>query len=267
MLLDYNEYISVIAIADINKSIFSSQDKLFFMKRGWCPFCHQSCGIVDRYHDYDNSMFNVEHKIDACIWQCKKCGWWELQEIERYREGNYENKFTSRLKHGILKKFQLGDSQIPINALRDKLIQQPDVIYKIHHTKMEQLVCSIFSDYYECEVHHVGKTADGGIDLVFIESDEPIFVQIKRRMSPNSSESVSEVREFLGAVQLQKGKEAIFVTSANHFTKPASQAAAQAVLLGLVKRFELVDYGKLISLLHLTSNQNKKPWKNLSKWI
>lgn len=46
---------------------------------------------------------------------------------------------------------------------------------------MEELVASVFRDFYECEVEVVGKSNDGGVDVIVIDSDNPIMVQVKRR--------------------------------------------------------------------------------------
>lgn len=36
---------------------------------------------------------------------------------------------------------------------------------------MEELVASIFRDHYDCEVQVVGKSNDGGVDLILINFD------------------------------------------------------------------------------------------------
>jgi hypothetical protein len=46
---------------------------------------------------------------------------------------------------------------------------------------MEELVASVLPEHFACTAHVVGKTNDGGVDLILIDADEPIIVQVKRR--------------------------------------------------------------------------------------
>lgn len=42
---------------------------------------------------------------------------------------------------------------------------------------MEELVGSVFSSFYNCEAKIVGKSSDGGVDVILVDSDHPTMVQ------------------------------------------------------------------------------------------
>lgn len=130
---------------------------------------------------------------------------------------------------------------------------------------MEELVASVMSDFLgACEAKLCGRPADGGIDieLYFVASDTPIAVQVKRRSDPTSIEAVAGVREFLAAIQLQGISRGVFVTTADHFSEPAQQAAKGAITLDLVKQYDLIDRDQFVEMLRDTS-----PAANASPWL
>jgi len=265
MILDFNEHISRTSFVDINNSIYGNNDEMFFNQRGFCRFCNINCSIIDSYHDFYKAL-GSEFRIDVKLWRCNICGWWELKESERILDENHQNTFNHKLKHGVLRKYDFNDTKLPLNTLREELLKKPDIVYSIHHKKMEQLVASVLSDFYSCEAHVVGKTADNGIDVILVNKDTPILIQVKRRMSAKT-EGVEEVRKLLGAVQLQQGKEAILVSSAKKFSRQAIKAANDVVSLDLLKRFDLLDFKSFLSLMNLTQEENKKPWLKFTEWL
>jgi restriction system protein len=269
MILDFSEHLSQTALADVGNSSFNVANNSFFSSRGWCPFCLTHCSLVDSFHNYENLGNSNIFRVDLKVWQCGICGWWELKETERVLDGINQNTFTQRLKHGVLKKYAPSSFSIPINTLKTELAKRENLIYSIHYKKMEELVKSILSDFYNCEVHHVGKTGDQGVDLILIKNDSPILIQVKRRTKPNRAEPVREIREFLGAVKLHESnsKEAIFVTSADRYTKRAQLAASSAIDKNLVNRFDLVDLNSLLSMMDISSGHLTTPWKDLSSWL
>jgi len=137
---------------------------------------------------------------------------------------------------------------------------------------METLVQSVLSDFYPgCEVYRCGSVADGGIDLLLVLSDEPIAVQVKRRTNSDSVEPVSSIRDFLGACQLQEYDSALYVTTADHYStgqRGAQAAAAKAVELGKMKRFDLIDRDKFFGMLNAVNGANGEApaWSEHMPW-
>ena len=50
------------------------------------------------------------------------------------------------------------------------------------------------------EARLVGKTNDGGVDLILLESDAPILVQVKRRKRAEKTEGVVVIRDAQSAM-------------------------------------------------------------------
>lgn len=270
IILDYSKYIE--DCLDTYWSEFRSENDalrvqepkdrgLFFSRRGWCPFClapasrvwerRTSESIEDEYM-WDGS--------DTIVWFCSGCGWWDILHHTRSTSDflGQSNITTRRL--GMLRSFDVADTELPINVLRRHIKKKPDTIFRIHPRKMEELVTSVFSDFYSCEAHHVGRSHDGGIDLVLVESDNPIAVQVKRRIYPERSESVRVVREFLGAMVLNDYRHGKLVTSANQFSIFAQKAKQRAITNDIVDTFELIDCKRFFEMLNLISSDKKSTW-------
>lgn len=58
---------------------------------------------------------------------------------------------------------------VPIEVLNDYIYKNPEKIIHIHDKKMEELVGSVFSSFYNCEAKIVGKSSDGGVDVILVE--------------------------------------------------------------------------------------------------
>jgi len=195
------------------------------------------------------------------VYSCSRCGWWyELDQDEIYiGEGDYFA--TTRYKFGTLREYDVESISVPIMVLRRALLKNINLLFSIHPTKMEQLVGSVFRDYFSCDVMHLGKSKDGGIDLLLIDGDKQYVVQVKRRSTSRSVEGVDVVRELVGAMVLTQQRSGIFVTTADHFTRPAMNAVKTARKLGVVKKIELIDIHRFIDVLNLTADKVEMPWE------
>ena len=267
MILDYSKYLKRSGAKGIESGKTRSKTiDIFYSNNEICPFCNVK---TERVVYFDSGTIYTEW-LDGSfreyefVHECKICGWWEYQyenssdamlEFTRLRE----KKITT----AILESFEVSDKQIPIKVLEDYLLRYPERVYDIHHKKMEELVQSVFSDFYDCNVNLVGKSADGGVDLIFVESDSPIVVQVKRRTKKDAVESASPIRDLLGATLLKDSKSCIFVSTADHFSPQAKQHAMDAVEKNIVERFDLFDYHKFIDMMNLTKNSNYKVWEKL----
>jgi len=129
------------------------------------------------------------------------------------------------------------------------------------HTKLEEMSQNALRDVYDCKVHHVGKTGDGGTDLIILESDDPILVQVKRRQDPDHVELVKGVREFVGTLFIEDKRKGIYVSTAKRFSKASREVAEKLISRRKLDYFELVNYDKLCSLIKNTKEE--KPWKKL----
>lgn len=265
MILDYHDYSSQSEEYGMNTGPRKQDDEsLFFHKREFCVFCNKKTTET-----YSNSRLDLKtipgvcwHKINT-VSTCS-CGWWE-HTFYGYLEGEQVGfkDWAFERDSAILRRFDIASNEVPIQSLRKYLVKKSDSIYNIHHAKMEELVASVLSEHYSCEAHLVGKSNDGGVDVILVESDNPIIVQVKRRTQKGKVEPVSQIRELIGATLLQGSRDCIFVTSADHFSKEAVSSKKLAIKKNIVSRFDLIDFNKFADLLKLYNKDNIAPWGNL----
>jgi hypothetical protein len=163
---------------------------------------------------------------------------------------------------GVLRRFDIDSIQAPVEALKRHLQAHPDDVFNVHATKMEALVTALFRDYIpDCSAYHCGRSGDGGFDVFGIECDNPFIVQVKRRMTPDATEGVASIREFLGAMLLSHVPVGYFVSTANRFTRGAKEAAVMAVTSGIVSKIELIDHDRLFSILDISNRSQTEEWR------
>ena len=190
---------------------------------------------------------------------CPGCGWWLMKEQDTIETATIAySEFTY---FSILRSFEVASSEVPLNILRDYLRKHERQFYNVNPTKFEQLVGEIFRDFLHCDVTHVGRVGDGGIDLLVVDSDRPLPIQVKRRADGVKWEPVSTVREFLGAVLLQGFQRGAIVTTASRFSGPATTAAQVAQYRQLVDQFELFDMPRFLDIFKLVTPEAAPAWR------
>ncbi|MGK8559549.1 restriction endonuclease [Nocardia gipuzkoensis] len=235
-----------------------------------CPFCkvrmqHHRQSFKDpwRYHnaryvvedwgydpeDYDTDSFlSAVNRLD----HCEQCGYWRLNELQSDWTGDRGllwQDFTLTVCSSKLRSF---DPQAPEGTLEEVaqwFKRRPSLYHTVSPTYLEQLVAKVFreSDDY-VDVRHIGGPDDGGVDVLLIENQtRQWLVQVKRRESPTSSESVSTIRNLLGAMVLKKSTLGAVVSTADHFTYRAREAVANAASVGYT--ITLHDRASLDALL------------------
>jgi hypothetical protein len=190
----------------------------------------------------------------ACLFRvaiCEICGWWLAVEDADQCNNGYANGVC-----GILESFDPRSASVPLEVLSEELPRQLDRIHDVHPRRMQELIGAVLSGVYACEVHQVGFSRDGGIDLLLLTSDKPIAVQVKRRQSATRAEAVSGVREFIGAALLGGHRDVMFVTTAPRFSADAIAAADSAVEGQLVRSFDLIARSELSALLRTVAKHN-----------
>lgn len=258
MILDYNQYITEYGTSEDN-----SLSKLRYGRKS-CPFCKN--GVVNKVYYKHNDIMPLGSYIISCeyeyVYQCS-CGWWQQSyTLDR----SYEQEFVSMdLTQAILRKYDLSSNEIPMDILNNYIRKNPSKIFNINHKKMEELTADVFKDFYNCEVRVVGKSHDGGKDLILIDGDKQTFVQVKRRTNLEKIEAVTGIRELLGASLLGGADSCIYVTTANRFSRMAKASAKEAVTKNIIDSFELIDYQSFIDILNLRKDNLPNAWINLLK--
>lgn len=209
-----------------------------------------------------NSVQDLGGTFDSVhqLFDCPHCGWWWEHDLHGTYMGEGEIFSSSTHRFSILRKFDPQGLDVPITSLRHVLKDKPTILADLHPTKLEQLVGSVFKDHLDCDVTHLGRSGDGGIDLLLVTSDQQWVVQVKRRHNLNAAEGVKPIRELIGSMVVEQQRNGIFVTTAGRFTRGAQSTAKRAALVGAVEKIQLVDLNSFIDLLRLTNHQNKRPW-------
>lgn len=262
MILDYSNFI------ESEDSYFYGHthqkgDIPSFWNLGICPFCDIKANIVaNEVFDYRVSPLDSHGTINTA-WSCT-CGWWQIKSHDWRNDSGYE--LDSHLyRNAIIKRYDDNDIDLPLGILRNALLKRPDILQQTSSKKMEDLVGSVFRDYFNCKAYTVGKSGDKGIDLVLIDGEITTFVQVKHRDVGSKrwrAEPVSPVVEFMGATLLSQGKHAIFVSTANRFTRGAHAMANRAVELGFLAKYELVDSPRFLTMLNLIQEKETDHWRH-----
>jgi restriction system protein len=269
MILDYSHFSEHYGSFGLN-FLKENNKELFFEKRGFCPFCKCSLEAI-----HVNSLVDVStlkgaewHKSEN-VWECEKCGWWEYYFYSYIDDDsdlglNYKD-WELTVNSAILREFEVGSNLVPIEALKGYIRKREDEIFHIHHKKMEELVASVFRNHYDCDVQVVGKSNDGGVDLILINSDELTIVQVKRRTDRRKTESVKEIRDLIGATLLADSRKCIFVTTSDHFSESAIRARDCSLTKSIVDSFELYDFSGFMSTLNLYKTDQERTWLRMLK--
>lgn len=264
MILDYSNYIHLTGEKGIVNyhSVENTIDELY-KEKGICPFCNKK--IENKvYHAFNDKIEWCSAYEEEDVIQCEYCGWWEHSYIFRSDDITDGLRATSlRIDRGILREYDIASKEIPINILNNYIKKNPDKIFGINDKKMEELTKSVFRDFYDGEIKIVGKSHDGGKDLILINGKDKTFIQVKRRTQQDKVEPVSSIRDLLGASILEGAKSCIFVTTADHFSLPAKKAAEKAEKKRIVNQFELIDYHRFVDMLQLQKNTVPDVWKNV----
>jgi restriction endonuclease Mrr len=149
-----------------------------------------------------------------------------------------------------IQEYPLKSESIPLAELQSYVRRNPEALRSIHWRALEKLVAEIFraSRSFQ-EVIHVGKTNDGGVDVILVAtSSERILVQVKRRTRP-SIESVSTVRNLLGAMIAHGTLDGIVVSTADHFSSYAQSFVEKLTKGKIAYKIELKDFGKLKEMI------------------
>ena len=210
---------------------------------GRCLYCaspmRKAYFRVDELEEYPEEVWGFEgHECDACGW------WWNREASDDWRATN------PIINSGALHSVPLPDERVlcAVNQITDNI----SYLHDMNPSRFEDFIGNVFRDYCGCDVLHVGRSHDNGIDLVLLDSNVgQIPIQVKRRGKTRRSESVAVVREFRGALLLQGRDHGIIVTTADHFSRFAIRAGATDPSHSVQQRIELVDCRRLLEIMRV----------------
>ena len=269
MILDYKDYATEIGHRGIVNYALAESALPLFSHKPLCPFCHTEIKnkvYQKEQRDCPEWLFGSFDQWEEVI-QCPVCGWWEYK-YQNSSDAILDGIRASDIEYSsaILRRYDNSSCEAPINALREQLLKTPDIIYSVHPHKMEDLVRSVFSDFYpSCKVYAFGRTRDGGKDGILVDNNgNQTLLQIKRRENPKATEGVIPLRELMGVSLLYDNvKSCIFVSTADHFSPEAIKYAKAIESRHIVDTFELIDCQEFLKRIDLTKDKLPTAWESL----
>lgn len=237
------------------------RDWLIFMglddRANQCPLCGHPLVRAHESEYQDGGEGHLDRVLQVLV--CHHCAYWFYCNCVNIGASAYGCPFatltTSRLP--CLKRFT---KQLPdgcASELAQLLRRDPSKWHTMEPRTFERFVADVFrANHADAEVVHVGKPADGGVDVYFVDSGQEWLIQVKRRESPTASEGVSTLRSLLGTLVLEGSMSGMIVSSADHFTYQAARAKDRATDLGF--QLKLIDRGILDRMLDLVLPD--RPW-------
>lgn len=231
-----------------------------------CLFCGTRMRFREEIHDdplEDNPGWpelRAIHRLDFC----QHCRYWRINELwteTRDIGALLCDGYSLTTLSSKLRTFDENAPEGTLDEVAQWFRQHPRLYNTVSPAYLEKLVARIFtvSGQY-VEVQHVGRPDDGGVDVVLVESESRSWlVQVKRRENATAAESVSTIRNLLGAMILQESRLGIVVSTADHFTFRARESAAKAGSLGF--KVELIDRKSLDAML--ARALPAEPWKQV----
>jgi hypothetical protein len=222
-----------------------------------CPHCRAA---VDHSTHPSHLPGDLLRAVE--VRRCLACGWWDFEEEAKVRQDHDTPHYEAPSVHrrSVLRHFDIAGNDIPMQSLREYLARHPNALSTISPYALEKLVGDVFRETMDCEAIHIGGPNDGGIDLILVQGDRRFVVQAKRRAG-TAAESVSSVREFIGAMVVADEVRGIFVTTAPRFSVPAVATAAAVVNRGVFEQIELVNADRLIDVCRLAVRDADEYWE------
>ncbi|HEV2800376.1 MAG TPA: restriction endonuclease [Pyrinomonadaceae bacterium] len=232
-----------------------------------CPYCStalivcQSADGESKWDDEDNYIEEMDEFAKVySLEYCDNCRYWRWHDIDVFTSfAGVEHTYK-----GYLSKIKEFDSRLPEGFAQEfaRWIRADERRWHTMNTKsLEHLVADIFrSTHHPAEVFHVGQPDDGGVDVVFVESENKKWlIQVKRREKATRGESVGTLRNLVGTMVDKDSLYGIIVSTADHFTYRAYEYMRRQREKGFF--IELIDKGKLNRMLD--SVLPSRPWLNV----
>lgn len=160
----------------------------------------------------------------------------------------------------ILRPFSISSrTELLLTAIAAELVENWEKVHQLEPSNLERFVAAVARPMLQCETRWVGRSWDGGIDVIALLADEPVVLQVKRRRRQESVEGVGVVREFCGAMIAGNYKRGIVVSTANHFSAAAKATSRLIVENSRIESLDLMNVKDLCDIFNLI-------WRQPSRW-
>lgn len=227
-----------------------------------CPYCLE---VLTRSEMKDEAV------RDRCggvwyqsLWRCESCGWWAGRTLSLFEEKFFDEIHNQdNYYYGLARRYNVSDINPPLEQLRSFLAKHPEHVVHTNSRVFELLMRDCIQDLYApCEVIHIGKTGDGGVDLKLITTDSGTFlVQVKRRLNLSKPEGVKTVRELNGVLFRDRAAKGIIITTAKTFTAGCEDEIRRTLESNESYEMRLLAFKDIVAMLGLTPPKQYEPWK------
>jgi hypothetical protein len=234
-------YLNQLVSGDLAKSIQTR------IETSSCPNCGSSFRIEEQHpgarRDYTGTRLYYH--------LCDSCGFWNFE----VRDDAHWPSYT--IPH--IKRFDYETSIASLSHLSKEMHQSQQKVYDMDPTKFEVFVGSVVSDFLDCEVHHVGRSGDDGVDLIALVGESPLMIQVKRRQDPTSTEGIDVVKLLFTSAFARGADRGMVITSAKQFTRPARLWSESRKIVESGFKLKLVDINSLMSMINAVASKDAEP--------
>lgn len=187
---------------------------------------------------------------------CTSCGFF----IGRGTRDSGWGPYMDRTIRSVAEKFSIDSVDLPVEEAIRFLSKKQHYLTSLNPFKAEEFVCTLLSDYFECEVRHVGVTKDRGIDgFIMRGNDLKTILQVKWHADSKRAESVSVVKELAGTLLEHGIPRGMLVTNRSYLSLQAKDTIDRiehsSILQAEPIRIEYKVYKDILSMLELSSHK------------
>lgn len=213
-----------------------------------CGYCGGELEVVHRAGFQSLDLTGGER-----VEECQRCGNWRACRSTSISNEEWTIPY--------IREFDPQRHVAALTRLDAELAANPARLYSVHSRDFEIFVGSVLGSFFQCEVFHVGRSRDGGIDLVVIAGpDGPLMVQAKRRRSSLAVEGVEVVKLLFASLASRSSTRGMIVTTAQRFTKDAKEWMSQPALCDYQFSIELVALDRLLSMTKRIARSSDPGW-------
>lgn len=218
-----------------------------------CPYCARRLAYFPEVAMY----YQEWRRADAV--QCSSCRWW-LYVWTKVKDYSY-SRTINQVCESVVCSFDHASAEEPVRELRGAIASGRIDLRDLTPRELERLVASAFSDATGHRARHVGRSRDGGLDVLVLDGDPPLAVQVKRRAAARS-EGPAVVRELIGALAYRGWRRGAVVTTAESFSDQAVETATAAPLAADGFAVDLYTYDALREIV-VAADPPPRPWLDL----
>jgi restriction system protein len=218
-----------------------------------CIYCTGNLNMVVSKEEGNSSFYS-----HGDVLECESCGWWSASKTFVDFESDYPQAFT-KIFHSVIKNYSIADKNPLILNVHRELKKDPSKIASMNKTAFEKYMAEVLENHFSCQVKHVGKSDDGGVDLWILENEEKTLVQVKNR-ELHKTEGVGTVRSLLGSMLDMDIYRGMIISTAKTFTEPSKKMVNRNLAKGSVERLDIKNCNDIFEMIGAINGKDEKLW-------